>query len=189
MQAAVVSLRAAIDGRPEWARAHFVLGSALLIGGDHNGARAELARALELDPSIADARRVLSQVHAALGEHEYAIEQGREYLRVAPGNNPTRILVAQSLVRLGRPDEAMRELELIPEDERAADALYALGRLQVAKGDLKGARDRLIAADQGKPNHPDILRTLLGIERRLGMLDQSADRIRKAVKEEPEKGG
>ena len=49
LDAAAVSLRRAIEARPEWAQAHFLLGSTLLLQGDRTGARAEVSRALELD--------------------------------------------------------------------------------------------------------------------------------------------
>jgi tetratricopeptide (TPR) repeat protein len=184
-ESAKTALRSAIDGRPDWAEAHFVLGSALALSGDQSGARAELARAVELDPSLVEARRLLAQIHAALGEHEYAIEQGRLYLKERPDNIPVRILVAQSLVRIGRGDEALAELQAIPEEKRTADVFYALGRLHASKGELDRARSLLLRADEERPNHPDILRTLLGIDRRLGHFDESVARIEKAAKADP----
>ncbi len=183
--AAMTSLRSAIDVKPDWAQAHFVLGSALAINGDPTGARAELARAVELDAGLLEARRLLAQVHASLGEHEYAIEQGRVYLRERPEYVATRILVAQSLVRLGRGGEAMEELSAIPTEDRTAEVEYAMGRLHAARGDYEEARVYLMRADKAKPNHPDVLRTLLGIDRRTGNLAESVRRIETASNEDP----
>ncbi|MGH0034408.1 MAG: tetratricopeptide repeat protein [Myxococcota bacterium] len=185
-EAAMASLRGAIDGRPDWAQAHFVLASALLLDGDATGARSELARAIELDAGLLEARRLLTQVHAALGEHEYAIEQGRLYLREKPDHTPTRIAVAQSLVRLGRADQALADLEEIPPEQETPDVLYAKARLLAAKGDFEKSRSLLVRANDGRPNQPDILRTLLGVESRLGEVDTAVERIREAVQAEPE---
>ena len=51
-KAAAATLRSALDVRPDWAKARFVLGSALMLLGDQNGARAEMARAVESEPSL-----------------------------------------------------------------------------------------------------------------------------------------
>ncbi len=64
--------------------AHCVLAMAQLYGGDYESARRGLLRALELNPNDAD---VLA--HAALGltligDHEPAVEHGRNALRLAP---------------------------------------------------------------------------------------------------------
>ncbi len=185
-EAAKASLRSAIETRPDWAQAHFVLGSAMLITGDATGARNELARAIELDAGLVEARRLLSQVHAGLGEHEYAIEQGRLYLREHPDHEPTRIAVAQSLVRLGRGQKALEELQAIEAEDRSPAADYALARLLAANGDYEQARDLLIRANDGLPDQPDVLRLLLGVESRLGNIDASRKRIRESVAQNPE---
>jgi len=184
-EAAAGSLRSALDVQPDWAPARFVLGSALMLIGDQNGARAELARSVELDPGLLEARRVLARIHAGLGEHEYAIEQGRMYLRERPDDSRTRILVAQSLVNLGKGDEAFAELERIPEESRDVDSWYAIGRLYMAQGKGEQAREALLAANEAAPNMPDILRSLLRIEAAAGQLAVAAQRIRDAVVAEP----
>ena len=46
-----VQVREALDTNPDWAQARFVLGTALMLIGDQNGARGELARAVELEAS------------------------------------------------------------------------------------------------------------------------------------------
>jgi tetratricopeptide (TPR) repeat protein len=185
-EAAKASLRAAIDGKPDWAQAHFVLGSAMLLTHDVTGARSELARALELDAGLLEARRLLTQVHALLGEHEYAIEQGRIYLREHPDHVETRIAVAQSLVRLGRADQALAELDEIADDVQSPDIDYARARLLAARGDFESARKLLLRANDGRPNQPDVLRMLLGVENRLGSTDAAVERIRAAVADEPD---
>jgi tetratricopeptide (TPR) repeat protein len=185
-RAAAQTLRSALDVEPEFAPARFVLGSALMLIGDQNGARAELARTIELDPGLLEARRSLSRIHGALGEHEYAIEQGRMYLRERPEDVRTRILVAQSLVHLGKAEEAFAELEVIPDESRDADSWYAMGRLFMAQGKAEEAREALLEANAQRPNMPDILRSLLRVEAPAGKFGAAADRVRAAVKAQPE---
>ncbi len=163
--AAAKALRAALDSRPKWAQAHFVLGSALMLLGEKAAARVEIARSVELDSELIEARRMLAKLHAALGEHEYAVEEGKLYLAARPDHRKTRILVAQSLLRLGRPEEAQAELDLIPETVSDADVLFARARLSLSWGETEEARAFLIRAAEAAPHHPEILGTLLSIDR------------------------
>jgi tetratricopeptide (TPR) repeat protein len=183
---AIQSLRSAIDVRPDWAEAHFLLGTALRLAGQRSAARTELARALEIDASLTEARRVLAEVHADLGEHEYAVEEGRRYLQQRPDSVETRVRVAQSLVLLGRLDEALSEVNQIPEDKRDETVEFALGRIYTAKGDNQKARGLLLKALEKRPNHPEILRGLLQIEEKMGKREESLARIQKAVADNPD---
>ncbi|MBW2272293.1 MAG: tetratricopeptide repeat protein [Deltaproteobacteria bacterium] len=183
---AVEDLRAAIDSKPEWAQAHFVLGSALALTADRRGARAELARAVELDPNLFEARRMLATLHQALGEHEYAIEQGRIYLRAAPDHTRTRILVAQSLIRIGKRDEALAELNKIPEEKRSAESLFAVARIVGSQGKSDEAYALLLQVQEQVPSNPKVLRALLDLERSMGKLELSKQRIYAASEANPE---
>lgn len=180
------TLRAAIVQRPRWAVAHMMLGSALFDLGDMAGARAEIGKAIELDAGLLDARFLMAKVHAALGEHEYAIEQGRVYLRVYRTNVSARLLVAESLAALGRRDDAVRELEAIPEEERTVEVYYALGKLAQLRGQLDEAREHLMAADRAKPNEPAVLGALMDLEVGQGQGDASLVRISAAAEAEPD---
>ncbi len=186
MDDAAASLRSAIDVQPEWAQAHFVLGTALTVKGERTSARTELARALELDPTLTEAHQVLAQVHADLGEHEYAVEEARLYLRERPDAIPTRILLAQSLMRLRQAEEALVELRTVPEAERTPELHYAIGRILLAQGELDGARSELELAQAGLPDSPDVLMALLDLDRRQGRLGESRARITALADEKPE---
>ncbi len=186
IDAGLVALRTALDARPNWGQAHYVLGSALLLSGDAPRARAELARAVELEPGLHDARRLLVQIHAELGEHEYAIENGQRYLEIRPEDDRTRITVAQSMVRLGKLDEAIAIVEVIPEDRQNVDVLFAIGRLQTAKGDVAAARATMLKADGLRPNNAKILTVLLELDRAEGKIGNSVKRVNDAVAASPE---
>ncbi len=183
---AIDRLRAALEIEPNSPQAHFVLGTALSLKGEAPAARTELARALEIDPGILEARRILAQVHASLGEHEYAVEEARRYLSAKPDSTQTRILLAQSLVILRRLDEALAELNAIPESDRTADVLYALGRVHsVMKNDAEG-RQYLIRAHELMPTHHDILRNLVRLDRKEGRFEESVARVAAAVEADPQ---
>lgn len=183
--AAKESLETVLQAKPDWAQARFVLGSTLVASGDYARARVELARAVELDPQLLDARKLLAKVHAQLGEHEFAIEQGRAYLAQRPDDGDVRIVVGQSLIRVGRGEEAYKEVETIPEEKRDAAAHFALGRLDLAFGRIEQGRARLLKADEMAPGNAQVLRTLLALDQQQGKLAESAARIGKAAAANP----
>jgi len=182
---AVGELRRAIDLKPDWAEAHYLLGSALFLQRDLNGARAEVTRALEIDGQLVEARKVLARIHTLAGEHAEAIEAGREVLRQQPRDVATRLLVAQSLVRLERPADALAELGAIAEVDQTGETLYAQGRIHRLQGDPVRARELLLRANERIPNHPEILEALLQLDRQEQRLPESIERIAAAVRAEP----
>jgi tetratricopeptide (TPR) repeat protein len=186
LESAATSLRRAIEARPEWAQAHFLLGSTLLLQGHRPAARAEVSRALELDADLVEAERILARIHASLGDHGLAVETGRRVLRRDPGDATTHILVAQSLLRQEKVDEALVELETIPEGSRGPEAHYALGRLFARKGDWEAARRHLIAAQDPDSPRFEVLRALLDLDMREGRLAESAERIEAAQTANPD---
>jgi tetratricopeptide (TPR) repeat protein len=183
---AVQALRATLDGRPDWAQAHFVLGSALAMANDRRGARAELARAVELDANLIEARRLLATLHQDLGEHEYAIEQGRIYLQAKPDHTRTRILVAQSLVRIGKREQALATLNEIPEEKRTPESRFAVARIIGSQGQVDEAYALLLQVSEEAPGNPKVLRALLEIERRQDKIELSKERIYAASMANPE---
>ena len=184
--AAVEALRDAIAVKPDWGQAHFVLGSALLMTGDLQRARAELARAVELNSGLMPARKLLVRVHAELGEHEYAIQNGRRYLDGDPGDNETRILMAQSMVRLALYEEAQEALAEIPEDARNVEAYFAMGRVAMARGQVNEAREAFIRASEERPHDPNILNSLLAVRDAEGQVEVGVKAINEALEANPD---
>ncbi|MDG2050927.1 MAG: tetratricopeptide repeat protein [Myxococcota bacterium] len=188
LDSAIVSIREALAGKPNWSQGHFILGSALLLKGENNRARSELARAVELNAGLLEARRLLIGLHGRLGEHEYAVDNGVIYLAANPDDSMTRVLVAQSLVRLGQVDEAIELVEVIPPDSRSLEAHFALARLQAAKGDLESARENIEAANEILPNDARILEVMLGFDRADGKISHSIKRVNDAIEAKPDDG-
>jgi len=186
LAAATESLESVLQSRPNWAQARFVLGSALAAANDLSRARVELARAVEIDPQLLAARKLLVKLHSQLGEHEFAIEQGRAYLAQQPGDTEVRIIVGQSLIRVGRGQDAYAEVLKIPEDQRDAAAYFALGRLDLAFGRTEIGGERLRKADALSPGNSQVIRALLAIDRANNNFDESVERISRALEANPE---
>lgn len=186
IEAAKESLETVLQARPNWAGARFVFGSALIASKEFSRARVELARAVEIDPQLFAARKLLAKLHSQLGEHEFAIEQGRAYLLRKPGDAEVRIIVGQSLIRVGRGKEAYAEVEKIPEEQRDAAAYFALGRLDLAFGRTELGAERLRKADELAPGNPQVLRTLIALDRENDDLDGSVARVARALAANPD---
>lgn len=183
---AVTALRRAIEVKPDWGQAHFLLGSALFLQNDRNAATSEATRAIELEPDLLEAHKLLARIRAASGQFDLAAEEGRKYLEARPDDVEARLQLAQSLVRLGKPKDAMAELDKIPEKDRNAEIYYAIGRVDLVLGKPGPARQSLEKADSLRPNHPEVLQTMLQLDNAEGRLADSLDRLSKAVAAEPQ---
>jgi tetratricopeptide (TPR) repeat protein len=183
---AIQTLRQAIDLRPDRAPLYFLLGSALFSQGNFWAARDELEHALELDLSMLEARIILARTYSALGKHRLAIEEGQSVLLHQPGDRQMRLLVAQSLASQHQLNEAIDQLDHIPEAQRDVRTLFTYGRLFAAKGDAAQARSFYRQAEAANPRHPEILYKLLQLDRREGRLAESVERIDEALEKEPD---
>lgn len=183
---AVTSLRAALDAKPDWPEALHLLGVALSAKGDHLAARAELARALELDPSLLDTKKALAHVHSKLGEWDYAIDLLRAYVQERPGDEKARLMLTQALVQTKDLGGAIEVVEAIPADQRGAEAYFAIGRIEEARGNIESARTAFLAARELQPENPRLLMRLLQLDLREGRLEDSRKWIEEAVAKLPE---
>lgn len=182
---AIGHLRDALEIQPNWSQAHFVLGSVLLMNGEPKRARASLARAVELYPDFDESRRLLIRLHAQLGEHEYAIENGRAYFKMRPGDYSTKIIVAQSMVRLGMVDQARELLDEIPEDQRDVEAYFAMGRLAMVEGNLEASEAAFLKADEMSPHDSRVISSLLMVDSVDGDISTSIARIEAGLEANP----
>jgi len=186
MEGAIEALSAALEGKPDWAQARMLLGTSLMGKGELARARVEMALALELDPNLIVARRGLARVHAALNEHEYAIDQGRVYLKERPKDAGIRVIVAQSLVRLGRVDEARDILLAVPEEERNDRAKFAIARIELASGNYAEARRLMEVVEKSMPYHVRVLETFVTLDRADGRMAETEARLKAAVEASPD---
>jgi hypothetical protein len=83
---AVGLYRQAIAAEPRNARFVYVLGVALNAHGEQQAAISELRRSIELDRSVPDPYRKLSEIYDQLGLHSLSKQVSAEYLKVMPQN-------------------------------------------------------------------------------------------------------
>lgn len=122
--------------RPRSARAQRELGAALVLLGDHDGARQTLARAVRLDPDDGRAWSALGFAFGQLGRWEDASRALERASRLAPEDERVLPALGWTLLKLGRAGEAVgayrRAVAASPRSARAAAglamALSAAGR-------------------------------------------------------------
>lgn len=86
-------------------------------GESYDAAREAAARALELDPTLAEARTSLARVHVHRHRWEEAERELRRALESRPSYAPARHWLADLLMRTGRQDEALDEADRLVELE------------------------------------------------------------------------
>ncbi len=108
---------------------HVNFGSVLAQLGQAERAETEYRRALELDAKLSHALFGLAQLELTRGEPEAARGHLERAAAIAPWHGEVRTLLAQTYQRLGRTEDAERELAAAgayPEATRAADPFYEL---------------------------------------------------------------
>jgi len=114
-------------GNSSRARAYTNLGSKEALNGNFESAIENYNRAIELDPSIAEAHFFRGNIYASMGNFEKAIEDCTEAIRLNPNLSVAYSIRGISYIKLGKDNEAIVDLEealrLNPNDESAKQAL------------------------------------------------------------------
>jgi len=139
-EAAAVKAVQLDDSLPE---AHLALGAAMFLHQwDWARADQEITRAIELNPSFAEAYHFRAKMRAALNRHQEAIEAEKKAAELAPFQRPFAMTLAYLLAR--QYDAAISDgrlrLETLPDDSSLHWALWEAYR---RKGQLKQAAQEL----------------------------------------------
>lgn len=188
LDAALAGFRRVIEARADWAQPHLLLGTALFQTKDLHGARAEISRALELDGSLVEARKLLARIHSRLGEVEFAIAEGLQALKATPDDTALRVMVAQNLMRDGKRSAALDLLLELPGDVQDEKTLYAIGKIYFLEGDNEKAREYFLRAEKEMEHNTRIIEALFELDNKEGRLDESYQRIQEAMVVYPNNG-
>jgi tetratricopeptide (TPR) repeat protein len=146
----------ALEYQPKMAEARLGMGLVALARGDKVTAEGHFKSALALNEELVEAHHNLGLLDADRGDLDQAMTRFRQALAIDPGFGPSRLAAADTLLQLGRPDEARWEVvkltEVEPRNARA-QAMYArilaqLGRVAAAEA----AAQKALALD---PNLPE----------------------------------
>ena len=120
------------------AEQHYARAETSLADAEIRTAVIELKNALQKNPDFADARLLLGETHARLGDYASALKEFERALDLGLDNDRVRLGLLDAKVRLGRHQEVIGELE----DTGALSAPFAvvLADAYLAGGDLDRAK-------------------------------------------------
>jgi tetratricopeptide (TPR) repeat protein len=98
----IKELHTALELNPDHAQAHYLLGPARQKQGMTGLARAEFNRALELAPSLSDARRASAEMAGAEGDWPKAVAEYQKYLVSRPNDDAAQKALALAEANLKR---------------------------------------------------------------------------------------
>jgi len=102
----------------------------------------EYQRALEIDPSLAEAHVRIAGIRHVNNDLEGAIAEHRKALKIRPDWTSARHSMAHLLVQVGRLDEAINEYQrVISEAPKGYDGYLGVGECYLAKGQFDLAID------------------------------------------------
>src|SRR5690606_35766377 len=121
--------------------AYYLLGLVQRAESRNEEARASLERALEVDPTLSEAREELAELHLARGEPRRAIDQ-LEAIAALESEQPGRLVsVGLAYARLGQTDAAVLTLGRAAERFPDSPLVYtALGRVWLTAAEARNDR-------------------------------------------------
>ena len=184
---AVAAARDAVVAHPEDAEAHHLLGLALQLSGDSDGAGRSIDEAIALAPDRPLYH--MSRSTLALSAGDRAAAEAALGDAVALDPNHLQAYVAQSQLALARGDVAEAEQRLLRAtriDESHPQVLLAQGNLRLAQRDLDGAIRAFTEAVKRAP-YDAVAHSCLGVAYlRRGMLDFALQALRNALSQRPQ---
>ncbi len=183
---AVASFQRVVRDYPNYAEAHYNLGTLYLRKRLLAEARDHLLRAVRLRPDYINALNNLGLVAAEQGQ----THEAEGYFREALQRNPEYSLALQNLGTLfrqqGRSAEAQEALERAlrsaPDDP---EANYSLAMVFAQKGDLETAQRYLRSALALRPDYPEALNNLGVLYLRTGNLGEAATTFENCIRLAP----
>jgi len=153
---------------------HVVLGQAHAQQGDFEAAVESLTRALELDPSVAEANGTLGYIYLRQGRLPEAEKALRAELAARPGDLTARHRLAATLELAGRPEDAIPLLRSVLQSRpETADARYLLGKVLLAQGAAVEAVEHLEAAARLDPEAANVHYQLAQAYQKLGRAEDA----------------
>lgn len=147
--------------------------------------------AVRLGPEMPETHRLLGTLElAAAGSDpshaERGIQELREARRLAPGDSATTATLARALLMRGRPAEAARLLDEVPESRMQPGLMRIAADARVRALRLKEAEELYRTLYQGDPTDREVTAALVDLYEEEDRLDSALTVLRDLEKREPE---
>jgi len=131
-------------------------------------------QSLRIDPNRADTYDAMAVVAIGGQEYDRALELARKAVSLNPALTSSRRHVAEALLALGKPREALDELQqALKAAPRDAEVHYLLGWARVQLGELDAAKKDFETALQLDSRHAPACYQLSAVNARLGLPEQA----------------
>jgi tetratricopeptide (TPR) repeat protein len=177
------AFNAALRMRPDYAEAHYNLGLVFLARGDLPNAIGCFRQAIRHKPNYADAYNNLAGALTEYGDHRGAEECLRHALLFQPESVPIRLNHGNTLISLGRLDEALQTyLDARDQDPGNLDAIAGQADIHEKKREYEKAHELLRPHIEARTTHIGILACFARLCRRIERCDQAIDLIEAALR-------
>lgn len=185
--AALTCFQTAVERNPNYAPAHYNIGTIYLNKQMLTEAKASLERAVALDPDDADALTNLGAVAGQQKDYDTAYR----YFEAALLARPNHLLALQNLVLIdrwkGRLDKAQQAIQkAIAVEPNEPEFHFALGMLFASQDKFEDARVELDRAVELRPNDPVSLNNLGVVFLRIGKQSEAADSFERCMRMAPD---
>ena len=175
LRRALALLDQAVDLDPSFAQAFALRANALYVATFYTEltfdamaprARADAARALELDPNNAEAYLALGSLENRPAHAAEFIAALRKAVSLAPNDSQARQRLGERLLALGYINEAAREIEAaVRSDPLAGPTRTVQALVKVIHGDIDGARHNTALATQLGSPRAGLIEAMIRLER------------------------
>ncbi len=181
---AYINYQKALKRRPDFPAAQLGMGTLYLAMGRYAAAEAAAAKVLATEPANARALWIVARAAEMAGDFHRAAERYRKVLEADPSWWETRQTLATILyARLGRSDEARRELEaVLRSSPHAASARALLSEILYREGETARARAEALSALRDDPDSPQALVVLGQILLAEGKRGEAEELFRRALR-------
>ncbi len=165
------------------ARPHITSAQTALSRNDSDSARQELNRAIEMDPTCAEAYLRLGLIEFQTGATTAAIPHYQQALKLQPRSYSAHYNLALAYLREHKLQDARRELEYaVSLNSSQPDAVYDLGITLLELGEPALALNHLRHAKRLTPRSPDVAFNIVRAELEAGNIAQARAEAQAAAK-------
>jgi len=126
----ISAFKKALALKPENADLHILLGEGYFLNDELDAALNELLQAVRLAPQHSRAYQGLSQIYLKMNLNDKGISAMKRSISLSPDNNTAlRVLLGDTYMKQGKPEEAIRTYQLIIQrDSKTVDGHLGLGK-------------------------------------------------------------
>ncbi len=184
---AIAAFEETVRISPNFAKAHYNLGTLYLRSGDAARGRASLERAVEIDPDYAEAHNNLGALAAQSGQIERALQNFRRALQAQPDFPDALNNLGYLYLRLGRPEESESHFKrALALDPRHPETHNNLGMLFGQQGDYDRARTHFERALAERPDYAEAANNLALVYAQTGREEEALRLLSQALETHPD---